>query len=88
MTPTDTDTELEGCTNTCTTGWKDYGSSFKSLDKDLSDVLTLRGNGILKTDTKDRVDIFHQTFVSMYTHEQVGDVGFIERDHFKRYRIW
>ena len=45
----------------------------KNFRKDSTGVACLRENGILKTDVKDKADIFKRQFESVYTREQAGD---------------
>lgn len=71
FTPVDTDTDIGDCNQN--DRLKRLWSLVKSLKKDSSGVTTLRDNGILKTDNKDKADIFIRQFVSVYTREQVGD---------------
>ena len=69
--PLDTDTNIEDCTQN--DRLKKFWSFMKNLRKDSTGVACLRENGILKTDNKDKADIFNKQFESVYTREQPGD---------------
>ena len=52
---------------------KKFWSFVKSLKKDTFGITSLRENGILKTDTKDKADICNRQFQSAFTREDDSD---------------
>ena len=52
---------------------KKFWSFVKSLKKDTFGITSLRKNGILKTDTKEKADICNQQFQSAFTREAEYD---------------
>ena len=52
---------------------KKFWSFVKSLKKDAFGITSLRENGILKTDTKDKADICNRQFQSAFTREDDSD---------------
>ena len=52
---------------------KKFWSFVKSLKKDTFGITSLRENGILKTDTKERADICNRQFQSAFTREADSD---------------
>ena len=52
---------------------KKFWSFVKSLKKDAFGITSLRENGILKTDTKEKADICNQQFQSAFTCEANSD---------------
>ena len=80
----DTDTNIEDCIQS--DRLKKFWSFMKNFRKDSTGVACLRGNGILKTANKDKVDIFNRQFESVYTREQVGDPHRKDKP-LSRYRI-
>ena len=53
---------------------KKIRSFVKSIKKDASGITTLRENGILKTDTLDRVNICNKKFQSAFTRESDAEI--------------
>ena len=52
---------------------KKFWSFVKSLKKDAFGITSLRENGILKTDTKEKADICNRQFQSAFTREAESD---------------
>ena len=52
---------------------KKFWSFVRSLRKDAFGITSLRENGILKTDTKEKADICNWQFQSAFTHEADSD---------------
>ena len=52
---------------------KKFWSFVKSLKKDGFGITSLRGNGILKTDTKEKANICNRQFQSAFTREYDSD---------------
>ena len=52
---------------------KKFWSFIKSLKKDAFGITSLRENGILKTDSKEKANICHRQFQSAFTREDDSD---------------
>ena len=71
--PSETDTNIEG-SNRNDRPKRFWSFSKENLRRDSSGVSCLRENGILKTGTKDKADIFSRQFGSIYSRENAGDI--------------